>query len=462
MSATAARQLAEFCRALSWSALGQSTRDRTTELLLDHIGVTLAGYDEASSISVRSSLAHLGAPGPSSIIGSRLRTQPSWAALVNGTTSHAIEMDDCERVSSLHPGASVIPAALAVAEEVDATSVALLEAVVAGYEVTIRAGSALGPSSAYRRGFHPTGVAGVFGAAMAAGLLLGHDATTLTSGLGVAGGMAAGSLEYLTDGSWTKRLAPGWAAHAGIVSARLAAAGFLGPASVFEGPHGFLHAYGDSGEPALLLAGLGGSMGIDRVAIKAHAGCRYTHGLVDCMIQLREDYGLQPDEVERIDLRVLSIGSELVAEPIERKRHPRTVVDAQFSAPFAVAIALVHGRASRSEFSAANLADPRVRHLMVRTSCHRDPALDALYPEGMPARVVVRLRSGRELEASLTYPSGEPENPVGRPAMLARFVEFATPRLGGRRAARVASELLAFDEQGDVRGLVRRLAPAKP
>ena len=199
----------------------------------------------------------LGGQGRASLIGVERATSAVWAALANGTAAHAIEMDDVTTESSLHPGVAVIPAALALAEELDSSPTALLEAVVAGYEVTMRVGNALNPASAYARGFHPTGVAGTFGAAMAACRLLGLDVERSTHALGIAGTLTSGSLEYLSDGAWTKRLNPGWAGHAGITAALLARAGFTGPASVFEGRLGVLHAFTDAPRPERLLADLG-------------------------------------------------------------------------------------------------------------------------------------------------------------------------------------------------------------
>src|SRR5207302_5923825 len=162
------------------------------------------------------------------------------------------------------------------------------------------------PASAYARGFHPTGVAGVFGATVAAGRLLGLSRAELTHALGIAGTLAAGSLEYLSDGAWTKRLNAGWAGHAGITAAHLARSGFSGPATVFEGRLGVLHAYSDAPFPERLLADLGQPLQVTRVSIKPYACCRYNHGLIDCILQLSQVHRVQPGEIERIRLGVLS------------------------------------------------------------------------------------------------------------------------------------------------------------
>lgn len=445
---TGAEQLSESCARISWGGLDASVRARTRELFLDHIGVAIGGLPMESTQAIHAFLDRVSRVGAASVIGRRDGASSEWAALANGTAAHAIEMDDCTRESSLHPGVAVIPAALAVAEEVQAGSAALLEAMVAGYEVTMRVGAALNPGSAYRRGFHPTGVAGVFGAAMAVGRILGLDPRRLTSALGIAGTMASGSLEYLTDGAWTKRLTPGWAAHSGVVAAKLAEADFVGPATAFEGRLGFLRAYSDAARPDRLLDGLGSvPPRIMLVAVKPYACCRYAHGVIDGVLQLRRRYGISPRDVSAIDLGILSIATDLVGDPIERKRHPMSVVDAQFSAPYAAAVALAHGRAGMDEFSVQNLRDPDIRRLMEATRCHTDPALDMAFPGAMPATVRLTLTDGRQLETRVDFPAGEPENPLSREEMLTRFIGLASPLLAPEEALAFGSKIL--DLKGD-------------
>ncbi len=448
---TAASTLAEFCVGLRWDQLEDEVQGRTRELVLDLVGVALAGSRQPSSPPAAEVAFRLGGHGEASVIGGHRRTSAVWAAMANGAAAHAVELDDVTTESSLHPGVAVIPAALALAEELAASPQALLEAIVAGYEVTMRVGNALNPASAYARGFHPTGVAGVFGATMAAARLLGLDKTAVTKALGIAGTMAAGSLEYLADGAWTKRLNPGWAGHAGITAAHLAQAGFSGPASVFEGRLGVLHAYSDAPFPERLLADLGRPFQVMRVSIKPYACCRYNHGLIDCILQLAQGHGVQPGDVARIRLGVLSGGALLVADPIEQKRTPHSVVDAQFSAPYAAAAALVFGAGGIDAYTPERLRDPLVRDLMLRTDCYRDPSLDAHYPRRWPAAAEIHLRDGRILATRIDFASGEPENPVSREALVDKFVSLTTGSLEDPAAA--AERILTVDSQPDLSGL---------
>ena len=448
---TAAATLSAFCADLRWDHLDDDIQARTPELLLDLIGVALAGSRQPSSPPAADVALRLGGNGQASVFGHSQKTSAVWAAMANGTAAHAVELDDVTTESSLHPGVAVIPAALALAEQLQATPKALLEAIVAGYEVTMRVGNALNPASAYARGFHPTGVAGVFGATMAAGRLLGLDTEALTKALGIAGTLASGSLEYLADGAWTKRLNPGWAGHAGITAAHLAKAGFSGPTSVFEGRLGVLHAYSDAPLPERLLADLGQPLQVMRVSIKPYACCRYNHGLIDCILQLTRKHRIAPGEIEVIRLGVLSGGAVLVADPIEQKRAPQSVVDAQFSAPYAAAAALVFGTGGIDAYTPERLNNQTVRELMARTDCYRDPSLDAPYPRQWPAAAEIHLRDGRVLATRVEFATGEPENPVRRDALISKFVSLTSDILDHPSAA--AEHILSVDSRPDLRGV---------
>jgi len=450
-----AAQLAAFCAELRFADLPRAPVERAKELLLDFLGVCFRGMDTESSQAAVRSIRALSPPGAASILGDPTGAPAAWAALANGTAAHALEMDDVTARSSLHPGVAVFPAALALSEELGSRAEDLLVAVAAGYEVTMRVGNALNAASAYRRGFHPTGVAGAFGAAAASATLLRLDAERTAHALGVAGTMAAGSLEYLSDGSWTKRLNAGWAAHCGVVAARLAAAGFTGPSTAIEGPLGLLRGHSDSPLAAEATAGLGAELQLMRVSIKPYACCRYNHGLIDCVLQIRRGHEIALEDVEEIRLGVLSGGALLVAEPIEQKRAPRNVVDAQFSAAFAAAIALARGGAGYRDYCLAAVDDPVIRGLMQKVSCYRDAKLDAAYPDHWPAAVMIRLRDGTTLEARQPDPLGSPENPVDRAGLEEKFGQLVDRPF----APEVARQVWSLPE-GSVDAILRPFIPA--
>ena len=462
-SQTAAAVLASFCTTIRWDELPQDVRDRTVEFLLDHLGVTLRGSVEASSKPAYDFVQGMQSGGDATVIGAGFSSTAAWAAMANGIAAHAIEMDDVTNESSLHPAVAVMPAALAVAEEQSSNASDLLGAIVAGYEVMLRVGNALNPPSTYQRGFHPTGVAGAFGAVTAAGYLLGLSADTLTHALGITGTMASGSMEYLTDGAWTKRLNAGWAAHAGVVAANLARAGFSGPPTVFDGPFGLLRGYTDEPHTHRLVADLGDPFQISTTCIKPYGCCRYIHGLIDCMFTLRKEHEITPEQVEKIRLVVLEAGLNLVAQPGEQKRAPQNVVDAQFSAQFSSALALAHGAADVNQFTQENIDDAALRDLTSRVECYNNPDFDKLYPLQWPAAAEIELRDGRKVATQVDHPTGDPRNPVPRDGLVKKFVLLTDGILESDEADDLAQRILNLDSEPKIDGVmsaIRRTEPA--
>jgi 2-methylcitrate dehydratase PrpD len=188
------------------------------------------------------------------------------------------------------------------------------------------------------------------------------------------------------------------------------------------------------------------------VGVKPYGCCRYNHGLIDCILHLRSAHQFGLDEIERVRLGVLSGGALLVADPIAQKRNPTNTVDAQFSAPFGAAAALVFGSGGIEVYTADRIGDARVRELMARTDCYRDPSLDALYPREWPAAAEIHLRDGRILSTRIEFASGEPENPVAREALVAKFVSLATDSVADPKA--LAQRILEIDRASDLRGLL--------
>ena len=442
MSTPIAESLAAELVAFCARPLPTDVEQRAVDLLRDYLGVTLGGAPEASSVALRQGLEGLGTTGAGTVVGTATRLAPIHAALANGAAAHALEMDDTHQGGSIHLGASVFSAALAAAELHGASGTRVLRAVVAGYEVAARLAMALRPDAHYARGFHPTGTCGAFGAAAAAALVAGLDAGRLACALGVAGSQAAGSMEFLADGAWTKRLHPGWAACAGLHAAALAAAGFRAPHTIFEGRFGTLHAYSDAATTEPLAGRPGGEL--MRTSVKPHACCRYAQGPIDAVLELRRRHALRPDAVVRLEVGLVSAGFPIVCEPLAQKRRPRSVVDAQFSLPFSVAVALVAGAASPDEFTAAHFDDPAVQRLMDVVEPQRDAALDARYPDVWPVWVRATMRDGGVHEARVDHPRGDPENFPGRDELGGKFRRLAGRTLEAAAIVRLDAAIDAF------------------
>lgn len=447
------RALAEFTSGLRFSGLPPDVVQRTKELALDFFGVALRGSTTASGQTMASVVAELSPDGSSTLIGHSRTAAPQYAALANGTSGHSIEMDDVTGASSLHPGVTAFPAALAQAEALDSTPGEFLAAVVAGYEVIMRVGEALNGAAAYEIGFHPTGVCGVFGAAAISASLLGLDEETTARAMGIAGSMASGSLEYLSDGSWTKRLNPGWAAHSGLLAARMARAGYTGPTTILEGSHGFLAGYTRRPSPDRLTAGLGGGFKLLETNIKVHACCRYMHGPIDCVLDLVKTHDVRPDQIEEIRCAVLTSGRTLVADPPDEKRNPTNTVDAQFSMPYGAAVAAVRRSAGLDAFEDDVVRDPAVRTLLPRVVCESDPELDAAFPDRWGARAAIRLRDGRTLTTSISDPRGGPEMPLRWDDLVEKFTELTEPIVSADRAEAIISAVREVDRAESLRPL---------
>ena len=452
------RRLGEFAADLSYEDLSPEVVDWAKYLCLDFAGVTLNGSTTDSAQAVVQALESVGRDGPAAVIGTNKRVLPEYAAMANGTAFHSIEMDDDNNEAMLHPGVTAYPTALAMADVTQANGKEFISAVVAGYDVIVRLGRALKGAEHYARGFHPTGTCGAFGAAAVASRLLGLKGDSFVHALGIAGSQTSGSMEYLAQGAWTKRLHPGWASHSGIWAALLARSGFTGPTTILEGRDGFLQAYSGDPDPSLVLLDLGEEYLITRTSVKLYPCCRWTHGPIDCLLELKHTHGIDPMDVAEVRVGVLSAGVKLIADPIEAKRNPQSVVDMQFSMPFGAAVALTYGQASLEQYRVGVPEDPQVNHIMQRVQCVTDPKLDALSPRQMPAWAEVDTMDGRTLRSEVAYPKGDPENPVTWDGMKEKFNMLSSPVIGPRRQQEIISAVESLDQMEDVRRLAELLS----
>ncbi len=452
------KKLANYSAELSYEDLSPEIVEWAKYLCLDFAGVALRGSTTDSAKAVVDAIEKLNRPGASTIIGTSKRTLPEYAAMVNGTAFHSIELDDVNNESSLHPGVVAFPTAMAMADVVPVDGKSFITSVVVGYDVMVRLGRALKPVEHYGRGFHPTGTCGAFGAAAVAGRLLGLKGDSFAHALGVAGSQTAGSMEYLAQGAWTKRLHPGWASHSGIWAALLAQSGFLGPTTILEGDNGFLRAYSGDADPGEVLRGLGEEFLITQTGIKPHACCRYNQGPIDCLLELKKAHDLQPQQVKGIRVGVLTAGFGLVAHPEEQKRNPTSVVDMQFSMPFSAAIALAYGKAGLNEYAVGVPERPEIRDLIAKVKCVADPDLDSTFPKQWRAWAEVATTDGRNLRSDVTYPKGDAQNGLTWDEMKQKFNDLTGPVISPERQSEIIETIEALDTLDDVRQLASLLA----
>jgi len=428
------RELVEFLHGLAPENLPPEVLDRARYFLVDYLAVAIRGSLEDSSKAVQRMIQRVASNGCSTVIGTRMRSIPGLAALANGASAHGIEQDDTHSGGSIHLGATMYSASLALVETMpDAPMDAFLGAVVAGYEAAARIAMAVQPKEHYALGFHPTPTCGVFGAAITSAKLLGLTAEQTLAAVGIAGSMAAGSMEFLAEGAWTKRIHPGLAAQNGIQAALLAAEGFSGPLQILEGRDGFLHGYSRNPVAERLTADLGKSFEILHTAVKPHACCRYMQGPIDAILAIMREQTIEAAQIHRIEIAVLEAGWGIVAEPRDKKYNPESVVDAQFSMPFGAAVAVIDGAAGLDQFTIEKTRSPKVRELLAKVVLVKDPRIEENFPREWPARVVIELADGQRYEKSVRYPKGDPENPLTWDEMTAKFRVLAGAAISAER-----------------------------
>jgi 2-methylcitrate dehydratase PrpD len=435
--------LAAFCCSLSVDRIPEAVMARTRLLLVDLIGNVIRARAEAAvTPSLLAMVKTMGwHTGESRIFGDSACYGPAGAAFLNASLGHALDFDDTHAAATLHPGACVIPAAIAAGEMAGASGADVLAGIVAGYEVTCRTALALPAGAHYARGFHPTATCGVFGAAAAAARVLRLSAAQFESALGIALSQSGGSLQFLTDGAWTKPFQVGWASMAGLSAAILAGHGFRGASEALEGRHGFLQAYAPAPVPERVVLGLGEIYELMSTGVKPYPSCRYGHAGIDATIALRAEHAFKWDEVQKITYGLSTAGMLLVGAPAETKQNPTNIVSAQFSAPFVLSTALATGAMTWDSYQ--NLNDPVIRNLLPRVECVHDPEIEAEFPANMSGKITIRAR-GREFVKTVIVPLGEPSNFLSKDALLAKYESLAKPSLGPH-AQVLASAALEFD-----------------
>ncbi|GAN75931.1 MmgE/PrpD family protein [Acidisphaera rubrifaciens] len=450
--------LSRFVAGTRLPALPDEVVARAKLLVLDLIGnIVRARHDAESTPSLLAMARALGmAAGNTGVFGDAARYTPAGAALLNGALAHSLDFDDTHAGGSLHPGAPVIPAALAAGEMTGASGADVLAAIIAGYEVTCRLAVALPAVDHYRRGFHPTATCGAFGAAAAAARVFGLDADGVASALGTALSQCAGSLQFLANGAWTKRFQVGWAAMSGLAAATLAREGFKGAAAPIEGKHGFLAAYAPSPRPERVCQDLGTVFELMATAVKPYPSCRYGHAGIDAALALREEIGLKPETIESVVLGLPHSGMILIGDDIERRRDPRNVVDGQFSGPFVIASALATGEMGWDSYK--HLDDPTIRSLLPKIDCRPDDEIERHFPRYMGARLTVRA-AGQTHERVVVIARGEPENFPDEAGLRAKFAGLTDAVLGADRARALADAVLAIDAAPAIAPLIRLGAP---
>jgi 2-methylcitrate dehydratase PrpD len=437
---SASGALAEWTLRLQCGDLPSDIVEAVQVRLLDTIGIMLAATDTPIGRAARDGARAMGGGTSSRIVGFGDRTSAMLAALAGGTLAHALDFDDTHDPSLVHPSAAIVPAALAVGETAGASGNELLAVLAAGSEIGCRLGS-VAPMAFHKRGLHPTGLLTGFGAVAVAGRLLGLEASKLQAAFGIHGSQAAGLLESFSDGTWVKTMHPGWAACSGIAAVHLAANGFTGPATVFEGRRGLFAALADAPEGGLdfsrLTAELGRTWEFRRSSIKLYPCAQVIQPFVDLALAASRQ-GLRHDRIRTVTAPMAEHYIGVVAEPRAEKLAPVTPTHARASLQYCIAAALRLGHCGPGAFTEKIIADPAILKLAARvaTPVEQRPAA----PGQLRARLTIETDDGQRWQAEQEHHRGSAENPISRADVEAKF-EANTERLLSRRQRRTLLDL---------------------
>ena len=452
------RQLAEFVSGVRRAGVPDAVRAVLQDAVMDAVGCGLFGLTTEACSIVQAYATEQGGPPEATLWASGgCKVSAANAVLAAGTAIHGFDFDDHHR-AKIHPGAAVLPVVLALGEQHDIDGARFLAALAAGYETMIRVSLAANPNATRMRGWHLTGTTGTFGAAAAAAVILGFDAETTASALGLAGTQSAGLWAFNTDGAMSKRLHPGRAAQGGVLAAALASKGFQGPRFILEAEDGgFLAAMSDASRPEEIGRELGRSWRSADVCFKPYACCGSNHSSVDAAIALMKEYGFGAADISRVKVDVSRVVEKQTGFPYRQS----TVLNAQMSIRYDVAVALLDGTALVEQFTPERIAAADVNELTGRVDVEVTPEMDAVYPALYAGVVTIRLRDGRELRKRVDYSQGMPENKISAQGLRQKFDSLAGTAVGPQAAARLAASLDDIFECNSIAAVSRTLGALK-
>jgi 2-methylcitrate dehydratase PrpD len=447
MMDTISQKFAQFVTQLHFDDLSEDQVHKIKTYFMDWLGSAYAGQTQRPIKIMLEVVDSLGGKPESTLIPSNAKTMSLLAALVNGASSHVVEMDDLHRESVFHPAAPIMPAVFAAAEREKATGKELIVAIATGYEVGIRVAVAVGQS--HYRHWHTTSTCGTFGAAAGGAKILGLGEDQVVWALGSAGTQASGLWEFLVESAMSKQLHPGKSALNGLLSALLAQKGFTGARKILEGEKGFFRATSKDFDETKSLAGLGKNFLFERNSLKYYASCGHTHSVIESILQATEANPIDAARIERVDVSVYQAALDLL-ENVE----PSTPYMAKFSLPFCVATALRYGHVNTGDFIETRLQDPDLLQLMERIEIHSDPQLSLQYPFKWPARVEIITRDGKRLKGSSDFPKGDPENPLGERDLIEKFRDLTKGLLSDRSTEAIVERVMGLEDVDDISHLL--------
>jgi 2-methylcitrate dehydratase PrpD len=448
----ATRELVKFSLKCYQSNLNDALSDKIKSLIFDQIGLQIGCATLPWSRTTYSYLSRLfPVQGRSTIAYYGDRVNPEQAAFSNACFGHAQDFDDtCLKVQT-HPGAVIIPVALAIAEETGASGLQVMKAVAAGMEVMLRVAHSVSPGC-LQRGHHTPQATGPFGSAITAGLLLGLNEEQLLNAMGIAGSFSGGLIEYTQSGGSVKRIHTAIPTTAGIRAAYFAADGMTGPATVLEGKKGFCTVYSDTTDLCRLTDRLHERYLIHDVALKYYNCCYFIHAPLEATLELTQEYELTPDKIKRIRVGTSRHGTVHVG----RIKEPHDSLGAQFSVQYTLALALLKEIPGLESYE-QNLWDADIRRYASKVEVFEDPICTAEYPENWGSIVEIETHDGCVMSRRVRFPIGNPENPMSDDAIRSKFMRNVTGKISRIQAETLCDKIASLYSVQDIKELTSLL-----
>ena len=416
---TYSETIGRFAGELKLADVPPAVVEKAKLVFLDTLGIALASSTMDFGLMAINVARKLGGPKASLLIGTSDRVAAANAVIANGTLAHGLDYDDTLEEAIVHTGCCAGITALAAGEEVGATGAAVLEAAIVGTEVLCKVGL-VAPGKFHARGFHPTAICSTFGAAAAAGKLYGLNVNQWVDAFGLCGSQSSGIIEYLADGTWTKRIHPGWSAHGGVIATLLAKEGFRGPAKVLEGTHGFFSAFGGKNDYDFeKILELGQRWEIPRLTFKSYPCGSISHPYMDCALRIKQKHSPHPDQIMEVICRTAEGPVHRLWEPLANKQKPVSSYGAKFSLPYSIAVMLIRGRAGLEEFSESAIRDHELLALAAKVRYEVDPKID--YPRHFEGHVQLKMKDGSVFTEDQLHPRGGYEDPLPPEEIEAKF-----------------------------------------
>jgi 2-methylcitrate dehydratase PrpD len=448
------QQLAGFADATRYENIPPDVVRRAKYLMMDAVGIALAASRYEFAQRELLALSGLGT-GDSTVFGMATMLGLRDALLMNGSLVHGLDYDDTYLPGSMHLTASAVPCALGLGAQAGASGRDMLTALIVGMEVSARV-SAAGKGGFQQAGFHPTGVAGVFGCTLLASRLWQMNVDQMVLAQGIALSTACGTVQPMLDGTWTKRMHPGWAAASSVTASAMARQGYLGPRESYEGKFGlyalYLGEYAGNADLSIITDGLSERWEFARSSVKLFPACHQAHAFMNAAIEIARSRSIAPAEVESVTALIAKQGVNMVCEPLALKRAPQDSYAAQFSLPYTVACSLLRREFGLADLEPARLKDPSTLELAGKLAYEIDPA--AGFPRFRSGEIIVRFRDGTEARQRNNI---MPDAPVDEAAIEDKFFANAQMVMSRSRAQTIMEALLSIEQAPSVEPVLRLL-----